>query len=218
MGHPWWPVFDLRLTTAELTLRPLREADLDGLAAILPDDVEQDPAATRFDGVPDPVNRGIVQFQSYWRAYGTWRVDSWRLPFAVFHDGELVGTQTLEGDDFVRLREVDSASFLATGMRGRGFGKQMRQAVLALSFDALGAERAITSAWHDNGASLGVSRALGYAPNGESRHVRGDRVDRMVHLALSREAWVASGLGSGVGIEGFEACRPLFGLEGQVDS
>ncbi len=143
---------------------------------------------------------------------------SWRLPFAVFHDGELVGTQTLEGDDFVRLREVDSASFLATGMRGRGFGKQMRQAVLALSFDALGAERAITSAWHDNGASLGVSRALGYAPNGESRHVRGDRVDRMVHLALSREAWVASGLGSGVGIEGFEACRPLFGLEGQVDS
>lgn len=207
-------MFDVRLTTAELTLRPLREADLDGLAAILPDDVEQDPGATRFDGVAESVSRGIVQFQSYWQAYGTWRVESWRLPLAVFHDGDLIGTQTLEGDDFLRLREVDSASFLVAAMRGRGFGKQMRRPVLALAFEALGAERAITSAWHDNAASLGVSRALGYAPNGESRHVHGERVDRMVHLALSRADWREQGSGAGVIIEGFEPCRPLFGLAG----
>lgn len=212
MTHSCWPLFDLRLTTSDLMLRPLREADLVRLAEILPDDVEQDPAATRFDGVPEPVNRGIVVFQTYWKAFGTWSPASWKLHFGVFLRDELIGTQTLEGDDFLRLREVDSASFLAPPMRGRGFGKQMRRAVLALAFEALGAERAITSAWHDNGASLGVSRALGYEPNGESRHVRGERVDRMLHLALSRETWLARGHSAGVTIEGFEACRPLFGL------
>ncbi len=214
MTHPWWPLFDLRLTTSDLMLRPLAEADLVRLAEIQPIDLELDPGATRFDGVPDEFGRGIGSFQGYWKAYGTWSPASWNLPFAVFHGDELIGTQTLEGENFSRLREVDSASFLVAPMRGRGFGKQMRRAVLALAFEALGAERAITSAWHDNAASLGVSRALGYAPNGESRHVHGERVDRMVHLALSREAWVAQGLGDGVDIEGFEASRPLFGLAG----
>ncbi len=214
MTHPYWPLFDLLLGTPDLTLRPLREADLVRLAAIQPPDLELDPGATRFDGMPEPVNRGLVAFQGYWKAYGTWSPASWALPFAVYHGDDLIGTQTLEGEDFPRLREADSASFLVTEMRGRGFGKQMRRAVLALAFDALGAERAITSAWHDNGASLGVSRALGYAPNGESRHARGERVDRMVHLALSRDEWLASGHSAGVEIDGFDPCRPLFGLEG----
>ena len=40
----------------------------------------------------------------------------------------------------------------------------MRRAVLALAFGPLGAEAAITSAWPDNGASLGVSQSLGYLP------------------------------------------------------
>lgn len=214
MTHAYWPLFDLRLTTADLTLRPLREGDLARLAEIQPQDLELDPAATRFAGVPEDIGRGMVAFQSYWKAYGLWRAESWNLPFAVFHGGELIGTQTLEGEDFPRLREVDSASFLVVAARGRGFGRQMRRAVLALAFEALGAERAITSAWHDNHASLGVSRALGYRPNGESRHARGDGVDRMLHLALTRETWVASGQAAGVEINGFEPCRPLFGLAG----
>lgn len=212
MPHPYWPLFDLRLTTPDLSLRPLAEADLARLAEITPDDLEQNPAATRFDGLPDEVNVGVMAFQGYWSAYGSWTVASWRLPFGVFHDGDLIGTQTLEGDDFVRLREVDSASFLIKAMRGRGFGKEMRWAVLAFAFEALGAERAITSAWHDNVASLGVSRALGYVPNGEARHARGEGVDRMEHLALSRDTWIARGQAAGIRIEGFEPCRPLFGL------
>ena len=42
----------------------------------------------------------------------------------------------------------------------------MRGAVLALAFDGLGAESATTEAFVDNPASAGVSRALGYRPNG----------------------------------------------------
>jgi RimJ/RimL family protein N-acetyltransferase len=129
-------------------------------------------------------------------------------------DGEIIGSQTLEGDDFVRLRVVDTASYLQPAMRGRGYGKAMRRAVLALAFGEMGAEMAISAAWHDNQASLGVSRALGYVANGESRHAREDRVDRMLHVRFMREDWLASGQAAGITIDGFDACRPLFGLEG----
>ena len=88
----------------------------------------------------------------------------------------------------------------------------MRAAVLALAFGPLEARAAISSAWHDNHASLGVSRALGYQPNGESLHAHDDRVDVMRHMRLLRADWQASGHGDHVQIAGFDACRPLFGL------
>ena len=50
----------------------------------------------------------------------------------------------------------------------------MRTAVLALAFEGLDAEIALTEAWSDNEASLGVSRSLGYLPNGSVRHRRDD--------------------------------------------
>lgn len=88
----------------------------------------------------------------------------------------------------------------------------MRQAVLALAFGPMAARAAIMSGWHDNVASLRVSQALGYRPNGESFHVRADRIDRMVHLRLLREEWLVGGHGGAVTISGYERCRPLFGL------
>lgn len=139
-------------------------------------------------------------------------MDHWRLPFAVRLDGDLVGVQELEGEDFRTLGTVDTASWLVPGARGQGLGKRMRAAVLALAFGPLDARAAITAAWHDNHASLGVSRSLGYRPNGESLHSYADRVDRLVHLRLLRADWLAGGRGHGVHIEGFDGCRPLFGL------
>ena len=215
MSHSYWPLFGLCLASRDLTLRPMTEADLAPLAGLLPADVELDPAAIRFPVGPEGeerVSRGIVLHQGYWRSYGTWRPDAWRLTFTVRAGQRILGLQELEGNDFLTLRTVDTASWLAREARGRGYGQQMRAAVLALAFGPLAAELAITSAWHDNHASLGVSRALGYLPNGETRHARGDGADVMVHMRLPRAAWLASGLGDGVRITGFEPCRPLFGL------
>lgn len=214
MTHPYWPLFDLRLRTAELELRPMTEADLVQLADELPDDLEQDPASTTYDGAGARVGRGIAVHQGYWKHYGTWRPEAWRLNFVVRHDGDVIGVQELEGNDFLTLRTVDTSSYLVSTTRGRGLGKRMRAAVLALAFGPLEAEVAITSAWHDNHASLGVSRALGYQPNGVSRMERegGVGVDALTHLLLTRDAWLASGLGAEVEIDGFEPCRLLFGL------
>ena len=214
-SHPAWPLLDLVITSAELELRPVDEATAFALAALLPDDFELDPAAATY-ALPDPADaRRAIALQSYWRAYGNWRPEAWRIDFAVRRRGELVGLQEIEADDFDRRRTVDSASWLVETVRGQGVGLAMRMAALALAFGPLEARAAITSAWHDNHASLGVSRSLGYRPNGEHFHPRDDGIDTMVHLRLTREDWLA---GPGavaaerIEVEGFEACRPLFGL------
>jgi RimJ/RimL family protein N-acetyltransferase len=144
---------------------------------------------------------------------GCWTPAEWRLNFAVRRGDELLGAQEVEGKDFATLRTVDSASFLAREARGQGVGKLMRRAVLSFAFGPLAAEYAISSAWPDNAASLGVSRSLGYVPNGLHRERRGDGADDLVHVRLSREAWLASGLSHGVHVDGFEECGPFFGLE-----
>lgn len=197
-----WPLFDLRLRLADLELRPLGEVDLPALAERLPDDVEQDPALPTYGG------RTVALHLGYWRALGTWTPDAWRLGLVAHRSGELVGFQELQGTDFTVLRTVDSSSWLVSGARGQGVGKAMRQAVLALAFGPLEAAAAITSAWHDNAASLGVSRALGYLPNGVELVRRGEGCDLMAHLRLTRADWVDPG----VEITGFDRCGPLFGL------
>lgn len=214
MPYSYWPLFDLVVATRDLVLTPVTETDLARAADLLPPDVELDPAATRYELSDERLQRGIVTHQHYWTCYGTWNPLAWRLPFAVRRDGEYIGCQELEGTDFPTLRSVDSSSYLVGGARGHGLGKQMRQAVLALAFGPLGARAAVTSAWRDNDSSLGVSRALGYRPNGETLHRRGEDVDVMVHMRLTRADWLATGADEQVRISGFEPCHVLFGLVG----
>jgi RimJ/RimL family protein N-acetyltransferase len=210
--HAYWPLLDLRLTSGDLELAPLVEADLAEVVRLLPADLELNPAATRF-AVEESTHRGVVVHQEYWRSYGTWTTQAWRFHLAVRRDGQLLGLQELEGNEFPRLRTVDTSSWVVEAARGAGIGKAMRRAVLALAFDHLGARAAITSAWHDNHASLGVSRSLGYRPNGESLLARGDGVDTLVHLRMTLDDWRAAGGAPAVTVTGVREALPLFGLD-----
>lgn len=215
MTHPFWPLLDLRLSVGDLVLSAMTEADLDEVAAALPDDLELDPGATRYD-LPADVGRGVVAHQTYWKAMGTWSPQDWELLFCVRRGPDLLGVQGLEGRDFPALRTVDTSSWLVAPARGSGVGKRMRGAVLALAFGPLQARAAITSAWHDNAASLGVSRSIGYLPNGESFLARDGGADTLVHLRLTRERWLATAEADEVVIDGFGPTRPLFGLDPAV--
>jgi RimJ/RimL family protein N-acetyltransferase len=210
--HAYWPLLDLRLTSGDLELAPLVEADLAEVVRLLPADLELNPAATRF-AVDESTHRGVVVHQEYWRSYGTWTTQAWRFHLAVRRDGQLLGLQELEGNEFLRLRTVDTSSWVVEAARGAGIGKAMRRAVLALAFDHLGARAAITSAWPDNHASLGVSRSLGYRPNGESLLARGDGVDTLVHLRMTLDDWRAAGGAPAVTVTGVREALPLFGLD-----
>jgi RimJ/RimL family protein N-acetyltransferase len=207
-----WPLFGLRLRCGDLTLRPVRERDLAHLAAIQPDDYEHDPRAEVLPAMDVRRHRTRLVHQEYWRSMGTWSPSSWCLCFAVEHDGAVVGVQSLESDDFLALRTVDSGSWLVHESRGRGLGVAMRTAVLGVAFDHLGARAAVTSARRDNSASLGVSRHLGYRDNGVSLNASGTGVVELVHLRLTVEEWRASGRGAEVEVAGLEPCLPWFGL------
>jgi RimJ/RimL family protein N-acetyltransferase len=209
-----WPIFRLRITTPSLLLRPMTESDLTEVADDLPDDVTLDPSLPRFPMLAERTARRTSIHQGYWRSLGAWTTDEWQLPFVVVQDAEIIGVQSLEGTQFRTTRTVDSASHLRAAARGRGLGRQMRRGVLAFAFGLLGAERAITSAWHHNHASLGVSRALGYRVTGETEEPSDTRpgTDTMVHLELSRSEWQASELARDIEIDGFAGCAPYFGL------
>ena len=205
-----WPLFDLELRYAGVLLRAVRDEDLPPLCSALPDDVDLDPRAERFTGLAGDRDRRRVFAQGIWRSRGTWSPRSWNLDLVVEHGGELVGVQTVEGDDFPRLRTVDTASWLVPDVRGRGVGVAMRAAVLGLAFDHLGAVAAVSSAQVGNAASLGVSRRLRYLHNGVGLTDSPGGVVELRHLRLTRDRWLVQQ--REVEVSGLDACRPWFGL------
>jgi RimJ/RimL family protein N-acetyltransferase len=194
----------------------VRERDLPRLAALQPPDFEHDPSVEVFAGTDLTEHRRRLIYQGYWRSLGTWSPSSWCLDFAVEYQGDLVGVQSLEADDFLDLRTVDSGSWLIGSARGRGVGIAMRTAILALAFDHLGALAAVTSARTDNAASLGVSRHVGYRDNGVSLNRSGSGLVELAHMRLTAEGWQATGAGKRVAVSGLDSCLPWFGVPLQV--
>jgi RimJ/RimL family protein N-acetyltransferase len=216
-----WPPAGITIRTPDLDMRPISEPDAAWLATALPPDIEQNPHLPRYPGIAAPAGRRVTALQEYWRNRGAWERENWCLTFGAWlradepgsSTSHLIGTQTLEGTAFARLRVVDSASLLLTEYRRRGLGKQMRRGVLTLAFGHLGAVVAVSAAWHDNPASLGVSRSLGYEDNGVDLEARGENVEVMQRVRLTREAWEQGGLATGIEVSGVEAALPFFGLD-----
>jgi hypothetical protein len=63
MGEQVWALHGLWLRTPVLELWVTAEADLDRVCVILPDDVEQDPSATRYAGLDERSSRSAVVAQ-----------------------------------------------------------------------------------------------------------------------------------------------------------
>jgi RimJ/RimL family protein N-acetyltransferase len=168
-----WPLFELRLRTPRLTLRPLADEDLPGLLKTAEEGIhpaDQMPFAwpwTRATGAE--LRRNVVRFQ--WKLRSEVRPDNWSINFVVQHGEHLIGMQDLSVTDFAALKTVRSGSWLGQRFQGLGLGTEMRAAVLLFAFDELGAEWAESGAATWNTRSLGVSRRLGYRENGISRHL-----------------------------------------------
>lgn len=205
-----WPFFDLRITSGEVVLRGVTDADLEPLLEALPGDLEMNPANERFAGLADDADRRRQLVAEIWKHRGTWSPGSWCLDLAVEVDGRVVGVQALEGEEFPLLRTVDSFSWLAADVRSRGLATLMRVGVLALAFEHLGAEAAVSSAVLDNAPSLAVSRRLGYVDNGLSRTNTPNGPATLQHVRLTRETWLAGRRTAEVA--GARACLPWFGL------
>ena len=209
-----WPLFGLRVRCADVELRVPDESDLAALAEIARAGIH-DPAVMPFsfpwtDKAPDDRARSVLQYQ--WSRWATWTPTKWFLELAAVRAGVVVGLQGLFAEEFAVRRSVSTGSYLGLAHQGQGTGKLMRHAVLHLAFAGLGAREARSAALAGNEASIGVSRALGYAEDGtEPQSPRGVAVTATRYL-LTRERWEQTERPA-VEIDGLDPCRAMFGLE-----
>jgi RimJ/RimL family protein N-acetyltransferase len=213
VAHPLWPLFDLRLRTANLELRLPTDDDLVALAAVAKAGIhpaDEMPFAVPWSTLPSPMfEKSYLQF--HWAQRANFRPERWTLDLAVFVDGRPAGFQDLNAADFPVLRTVGTGSWLGRDFQGKGTGKLMRQAVLALAFDHLGAEVAMSGAFLDNPASNRVSEAIGYERNGYDRLAPEGVAREHVRYRLTLEGW-RSRPRPAVEVEGLDGCREMFGL------
>jgi RimJ/RimL family protein N-acetyltransferase len=189
-----WPTYALALTTPRLVLRLPSEAELAELAHLAGRGVhgpDERPFLTPWaEGTPEERARSVLR--EHWHQLSAWTAESWRLGLGVFlRNGEALGVATLRARDFVVTREVTTSSWLGLAHQRRGYGTEARAALLSLAFDHLGATDAVTEVFPDNAASQGVSRKLGYLPDGISRDRRGDEVLVSDRLRLTVDRWSA---------------------------
>lgn len=223
MAHPYWPLFDLVIRTPRIELRPPTDEELPALIR-LADRGVHDPATMPFsvpwtDWEPEVRRRNTLQW--WWRCRAEWLPEKWYLGFAAYEvdaagGRTAIGAQDVQAADFARSGTVSTGSWLGLEHQGRGLGKEMRAAVLHLAFAGLGARRAETSAWFDNAASIGVTNALGYRPNGERLDLRRGSYDRHLEFVLERRDWEARRRDDIV-IEGLDACRDFFTADEGTD-
>ena len=208
-----WPLFQLRIRSEHLVLRPPTDDDLAPLLALAkagihpPDEMPFGIAWTSAEG--PTFDQGFLTH--HWEGRARWSVDDWRLNLIVEIDDRPIGSQSIESHAFVIHRTVHTGSWLGRAFQGRGLGKEMRLAVLAFAFDGLGARFAESAAFLDNAASNAVSRGLGYEENGRGSLAPQGIARETQKFRMSAEMW-RSRPRPPVTIEGLEACRGMFGI------
>jgi len=152
-------------------------------------------------------------FQYHWGLRANWSPDSWRLELGIHVDGGAAGAQAISADGFHEHSTISTGSWLGRAYQGKRYGKEMRAAALAFSFDYLHADWVTSSAFVDNPASIGISRSLGYEETSHEwiEHESGEGREAInflmtPHLWYSRER-------APIQVDGFtDEIKPFFGV------
>ena len=160
------------------------------------------------DRVDEP---GFVErFLAHHREARTgWEPDAWVLNLGTWAEGALAGSQSLRGQRENGVLVVDTGSWLGRAFQRRGYGTEMRAAVLELAFRGLGAVAATSGSLEGNVASARVSAKLGYEPAGEATLAPRGVPVREQRYRLPRARWRSP---VPVEIEDLEPCLPLLGV------
>lgn len=215
MARPSWPLFDIRIVSPRLVLRLPGDDDIAGLIEVAKrgiHDPEKMPFANPWTDQPSPqFERSFYQW--HWGGRAGWTTDVWRLGLAVFLDDQPIGAQDVSAKSFAKLKTVSSGSWLGREFQGKGFGKEMRAAMLHFAFVGLGAEAAESEAWENNAESIGVSTSLGYERNGFTRRPDprgGQRYVTGIRFRLTGKRWQETERPE-VRVEGLDGCLDMFG-------
>lgn len=208
-----WPTYKIRIDTPRLTLRIPNDSELGRLAELAAHGVhcaQERPFLLPWaEGSAEDRARFVVS--EHWSRLAKWSSASWSLGLAVFPSGsdQPVGSVTLRSRDFAITREVTTGSWLGLPHQRQGFGTEARMGILTLAFDHLGATDATTEVFQDNYSSQGVSRKLGYQPDGMSRDARDGKVVVSDRLRLTVDRW-AAGERPRITVAGIDDARIMF--------
>lgn len=214
MSMSAYPPLNLRVRTPRITLAAATDELLERLVPVVRKGVAVSPPWPFDDPMSlyeDSPQREWGWLRGIWAGRAKVNEDFWRLYFVVVADGEPVGMQDLIGTSFTKYGTVSTFSWLAPDTRGRGLGKEIRQAVLHLAFDGFGAREAESDAFHDNIASNRVSEALGYEPNGVTWDTRRGEAAALNRWRLTRERW-ATTRRDDIDLTGVDECLPVLGI------
>ncbi len=167
------PVLGLRITAGPVELRGITDDLLGPLAELALDIHDPDfmPFGYPWSLTPAPdMARTVAQY--HWGKRASFSPAQWTADFAVFHNGELVGSQGFSTKDYLIVRGGETGSWLSRRFQGKGIGTAMRQVICAFAFDHLDAEHITSTAFEDNAPSRAVSRKTGYTENGVDRFNR----------------------------------------------
>ena len=188
-----FPPFGLRVTHDDLELRLPDDAELVRLADVVVAGVhapERRPFLFPWNvGTPQEVRHRFVAF--HWTSRGKLSPEEWGMELGVFLAGGPVGVQSVNAQGFAVTRSAGTGSWLGLAHPGKGLGKRMRLMALHLLFEGFDAADARTEAFEDNPESNGVTRSLGYAPNGVALQERQGEQAVENRYRMTREAWDA---------------------------
>ncbi|SBS72860.1 conserved hypothetical protein [uncultured Mycobacterium sp.] len=214
MAHDIWPLADLQVLTPRVVLRYVSDelgVQLATLAARGIHDPATMPFSEPWTDVPSPqLERNSLQY--YWRNRVETAPQRWNLDLAVLVDDAVVGMCSVHAEHFPQNRSLTTGSWLGLAHQGQGIGKELRQAALHLIFAGFDADLAVTRAWHDNAASLGVTRSLPYTETVRTVETRRDRPDTMVGFAMTPGRW-ATIRRDDIRLVGIEAVREVLGTQ-----
>ncbi len=209
-----WPLWRLVLRTPRLELRPdddpgLLELLAEACQGVHPPE-EMPFGAPWTDAPPAEMVQNGIRF--HWSQRAAFTQDDWRLNFLIRLDGKVIGSQGMYARNFATTKEVSSGSWIGMRHQGKGFGTEMRAAILMLAFDHLGAKTARSSAFTDNPRSLAVSRRLGYEPDGTFVDVRRGEPATQIRMLVTAERFAAHRPDWKLEVTGLADAAPMLGV------
>ena len=176
---------ELRIETARLMLRPLREADLDDLVA----EVNDFDMARMTARIPHPYSEKDAR--AYLAVQNASRQTGHAVGLTIEHRGRLIGGVSI----FAMPYRAELGYWLGRAHWGNGFATEAAQTMLAHGFDVLNLRLVHCRVACDNPASGRVQRKLGFRrtsfETGRSL-ARGADVEH-IHSVLTpagfRQAW-----------------------------
>ena len=171
-----WPLFGLVVRSERLVLRLPTDEELLDLMDLAREGIHppgEMPFGVAWSTLPSPdFERGYLAYHWGNRVVVVCRFAGSSAWASRWTDGS-IGMQGMHARSFAASRTIDTGSWLGQAFQGRGYGKEMRAAMLALAFDGLGARIAETEAFLDNHAS--ARRVPGARLRGERPRIAAPR-------------------------------------------